>query len=69
MENCNYNCTHLLSKKHALLWRIPQYVKDAEEAGHPACADMLRKIEADEKKHAEMLKAAIEGLCKEGKFK
>ena len=69
MENCNYNCTQALSRKKALLWRIPQYVKDAEKAGHPLCAEMWKKIKIDEEKHSEMLQQAIEGLCKEGKFK
>jgi len=68
LNNCNYNCTQQLSKKLALLWRIDQYTKDAKDCGHPACADMWRKIKADEEKHVEMLRQAVEGLSKEGKL-
>lgn len=68
LNNCNYNCTQQLAKKLAFIWRIDKYVQDAEDCGHPACADVWKQIKEDEEKHVEMLKKAIEGLSKEGKF-
>lgn len=68
LSNCNYNCTQQLSRKLALLWKIDQYIKDAEECEHPACADVWKQIKEDEKRHVEMLRQAIEGLSREGKF-
>ena len=68
LNNCNYNCVQGLSRKSALLWRIDQYIKDAEECGHPACAEVWKNIREDEEKHIDMLKQAIEGLAKEGKL-
>lgn len=68
LNNCNYNCMQQLARKLSLLWRIEQYVKDAEECGHPACAEVWIKIKDDEERHVEMLRLAVEGLSREGKL-
>lgn len=68
MENCNYNIVQQLAKKLTFLWRIDQYIKDAEAANHTLCAAMWKQMKADEEKHVDMLRKAVEGLCKEGKL-
>lgn len=68
LNNCNYNCTHHLTRKLAFLSRVGRYIKDASDAGHPACVEVWKKIKVDEEQHVEMLRQAIEGLSREGKF-
>lgn len=68
LNNCNYNCTQQLGRKLGFLAKVNQYIKDADECGHPACAELFKEIKKDEQKHVDKLKAAIAGLSKEGKF-
>lgn len=68
MHNCNYNKINALSRIKGLAWRIDDYVKDAEKAGHPLCAEMFKEIEKDLQKHAKKIESAIVGLAKEDKF-
>ncbi len=68
MHNCNFNKTSLLVEMRRALWRIEQYKKDAEKAGHPLCKDLLSEIEGDLKRHSQKLEQAIVGLAKEDKF-
>jgi hypothetical protein len=68
-ENCNYNKTRLLSDMSSIIWRVEKYyLSDAEKAKHPLCAAACKDLVADLKKHKEKMRAAIEGLSKEGKF-
>ncbi len=68
LSNCNYNLTKQLEKKLHFLWAIDNYIKDAENEGNSKCAEIFRKIKADEERHVEMLKQEIARLAKEGKF-
>ena len=68
MHNCNFNKTSLLVEFRRALWRLEEYKKDADKAGHPLCRDLLNDIEGDLKKHTVKLKEAIVGLAKEDKF-
>jgi len=67
-ENCNFNKLNLLSIVSSMLWRIEQYKKDAQDAGHPLCDDMLDELEGDLQKHKAKLLKAVCGLAKEGKL-
>ena len=69
-ENCNYNKSRLLADVSSLVWRIEKnYLQDAKKANHPLCAATCQELATDLKKHREKLRAAIEGLSKEDKFK
>lgn len=67
-HNCNYNKASLLVELKRCLWRLDQYKKDADKAGHPLCKGMLEELEQDLHKNVKKLQQAIEGLAKEGKF-
>ena len=68
LSNCNYNLTKQLDKKLQFLWAVDSYIKDAENEGNSKCAEIFRKIKADEERHVDMLKQEIARLSKEGKF-
>jgi bacterioferritin (cytochrome b1) len=68
LSNCNYNLTKQLEKKSQFLWIVDSYIKDAENEGNSQCAEIFRKIKADEERHVEMLKQEIARLSREGKF-
>jgi bacterioferritin (cytochrome b1) len=68
LTNCNYNLTKQLEKKLQFLWSVDGYIKDAEKEGNSGCAEIFRKIKADEERHAEMLKQEIARLAKVGTF-
>ena len=67
--DCNYNKTKLLYKISKLARFIDKHaVKEAEQDGHPLCAEEYKDLKRDLEKHAEKLRMAIEGLSREGKF-
>jgi bacterioferritin (cytochrome b1) len=68
LSNCNYNLTKQLDKKLQFLWVVDSYINDAENEGNSKCAEIFRKIKADEERHVDMLKQEIARLSKEGKF-
>lgn len=68
MHDCNYNKVNTLSRVRGLKWRIDQYIKDANKAGHPLCAEVFKDLDKDLGKASKKLEMAIEGLAKEGKF-
>ena len=41
---------------------------DAERDGHPLCAEEFKELKYDLERHMEKLRAAVEGLSREGKF-
>jgi len=67
-HNCNYNKASMMVEFRRLLWRLDQYMKDAEKANHPLCKDVLAECKADLVKHTKKLEEAIVGLAKEDKF-
>lgn len=68
MENVNYNLLKLLHSTLDNIWRIEKhYAKDAKEAKcHSVGA--LKKILANEKSNAKMLREEIKMRIKAGKF-
>ena len=67
--NCNYNKTKLLYKATKMMLFIEKHaIKDAEKDGHPLCAEEYKELKQDLERHVEKLRAAVEGLSREGKF-
>ena len=67
--NCNYDKTKLLYKVIKLAAFIEKHaIKDAEKDSHPLCAEEYRELKSDLERHMEKLRAAVEGLSREGKF-
>ena len=67
--NCNYDKTKLFYK----LLKISAFVEkhamhDAEKDGHPLCREEYKELKQDIDRHIEKLRAAVEGLSREGKF-
>ena len=67
--NCNYDKTKLFYK----LLKISAFVEkhamhDAEKDGHPLCREEYKELKQDLDTHIEKLRAAVEGLSREGKF-
>jgi len=67
-DNC-YNLTNQLSKKLKAIKHYDRIIKDAKKCDDEECATILKKIQADDKRHAEMLRNHIEKLTKQRKFK
>ncbi len=68
VHNCNFNKTSMLVELRRALWRIDQYKKDADEAGHSSCKGLMDDLGKDLQKHSKKLEDAITGLAKEDKF-
>lgn len=68
LSNCSYNLNKQLEKKLQFLWAVDNYIKDAQNEGNSNCAEIFRKMKADEEKHVEMLKQEISRLMKEGNY-
>lgn len=68
MSNCNYNKVALLHDVVKLHWRIQQYLKDADKDNHPLCKAVCIELQKELEKTAGKLKAAVSGICKEGKL-
>ncbi len=67
--NCNYNKTKILYKISKVVSFIEKHaIHDAEKDGHPLCAEEYKELKQDLERHAEKLRAAVEGLSREGKF-
>ena len=67
--NCNYNKTKVLYKLSVLASFIDKHaMKDADKDGHPLCAEEFRELRQELERHAEKIRAAIEGLSRESKF-
>ena len=43
-------------------------MNDEEKDGHSLCSEEYKELRRDLERHAEKLRAAIEGLSREGKF-
>jgi len=69
LSNCNYDKTKLLAKISKLMGFIDKHAaKDAEKDGHPLCGEEYKELKQDLERHAEKLRAAVEGLSREGKY-
>ena len=69
LSNCNYNKTKLLYKLTKIAGFIEKHaMHDAERDGHPLCAEEYKELKHDLERHIEKLRAAVEGLSREGKF-
>lgn len=69
LKDCNYNKVRLLHDLSRIVWYLKKHAKeDAKKLGHESCHKMCEELEADLEKHIDKLRAAIEGLSKEGKF-
>ena len=67
--NCNYDKIKLLYKISKIANFIEKHaINDAENDGHPLCAEEYRELRNDIGRHMEKLRAAVEGLSREGKF-
>ena len=67
--NCNYDKTKLLYKTIKMIVFIEKHaIKDAEKDGHPLCAGEYKELRQDLERHMEKLRAAVEGISREGKF-
>lgn len=67
--DCNYDKTKLIHQLSAIKHFIRKHaIEDAKKAGHPLCVKMYEEIESDILRSLQKLKAAVEGLAKEGKY-
>ena len=69
LSNCNYDKIKLLAKISKMAGFIEKHaIKNAENDGHPLCAEEYRELKGDLERHMEKRRMAIEGLSREGKF-
>ncbi|MBI2133694.1 hypothetical protein HYU11_03355 [Candidatus Woesearchaeota archaeon] len=69
LNDCNYSKIRLLHDLSRIVWYIDNHAKkDAESTGHVLCGKVCEELKADIEKNMEKLRAAVEGLSKEGKF-
>jgi len=63
-----YNAVHQLTKTLEFLNRVNTYIEDAQKTNNDKFVKIWEVIEADRKKHAEMLKEFISTEAKENRF-
>ncbi|MDD5251830.1 MAG: hypothetical protein PHT12_04330 [Patescibacteria group bacterium] len=69
MKNTNYNLVKMLLGKLDDGWRVERhYAGDATKSGCKSCAALLKKILADDKRHAKMLRDELAKHVRNKKF-
>ena len=69
IRNESYSYTKLLYKLCKISWYIQKHaIRDAKRAGHKLSIEMYKEMKVDIDKNIEKLRAAIEGLSREGKY-
>ena len=63
-----YNAVHQLTKTLEFLNRVNVYIEDAQKANNDKFVKIWEIIQADRKKHADMLKEFISTEAKENRF-
>jgi hypothetical protein len=63
-----YNAVHQLTKTLEFLNRVNTYIEDAQKTNNDKFVKIWEVIQADRKKHAEMLKEFISTEAKENRF-
>ena len=66
LKDYNHDLIHQLSETSDSVWRVEDYIKNAE--GCDVCREIWEEIKGDYEKHVEMLRAEIERHAKEGSF-
>ncbi|MCD6471334.1 hypothetical protein J7K86_02290 [bacterium] len=65
MKNCQHNLIHQLSETMDSLWRMDQYVKDAEMENCQGGADFWRNFKKTLEEQVKLLKEQLEKVVKE----
>jgi len=69
MKNANYNLVKMLLSKLDDTWRVEKYYTgDAAELSCKTCQAILKKILADDQRHAELLRAELSKHIKDKNF-
>jgi hypothetical protein len=63
-----YNAVHQLTKTLEFLNRVNMYIEDAQKANNDKFVKIWEIIQADRKKHADMLKEFLSTEMKENRF-
>ncbi len=63
-----YNAVHQLTKTLEFLNRVNTYIEDAQKTNNDKFVKIWEVIQADRKKHADMLKEFISTEAKENRF-
>ncbi len=63
-----YNAVHQLTKTLEFLNRVNIYIEDAQKANNDKFVKIWEVIQADRKKHADMLREFISTEAKENRF-
>ena len=65
MENCKHNLIHQLSETLDSLWRMDQYIKDAQERNCEEGMNFWQEYRKTLEAQVEMLKKQLEKVVKE----
>ena len=62
LSDLTFDLVTILENKAKALRAYEQYVKDAEKEGSAECAELLKRVAADDQRHVEELKAHVATL-------
>lgn len=65
MKNCQHNLIHQLSETMDSLWRMNQYIKDAEQEHCEKGVEFWKKFKETLEEQVKMLKDKLEEVVKE----
>ncbi len=68
VSNVNHDLIQVMSEKLDGVWRYDKYIEDAERENCPQCADLFRRLKAEDQRHVEQIRGEIERHVRQGTF-
>lgn len=69
MTNLSYDIVTVLQSKLEAIAAYEIYLKDCKESGDSACQQLVAELKMDDERHVAKLRAELERMVREGKFK
>ncbi|HEX5441451.1 MAG TPA: hypothetical protein VFW76_11240 [Ktedonobacterales bacterium] len=69
MTNLSYDIVTVLQNKLEAVAAYDVYLKDCKESGDSACQQLVAELKRDDERHVAKLRAELERMVREDKFK
>jgi rubrerythrin len=68
INDLEYDLLAVLKSKSDAVQLYDTYVKDAESAGSQPCVELLKKLQQEDKRHAEEVRSHLKEVMQKGKM-
>ncbi len=69
ISDLGYDILTTLQSKLEAVWAYEQYLEDCEDGGDDALRQLFEEIKRDDERHVERLRAELERMVKDGRFR